>query len=110
MSNLFYTYQGGNTLIQPACKYYIGLSREEIWSKLEYVRGNESVDVYRYVHSSWGPLLILDGIDDFCISIETREQNFSCDLEPKPIGKCPKCGTDVYSVEGFCGGCEPWKR
>lgn len=29
---------------------------------------------------------------------------------PKPIGKCPKCGTAVYSVEGFCGVCEPWKR
>lgn len=26
-----------------------------------------------------------------------------------PIGKCPKCGTPVYAIEGFCGVCEPLK-
>ena len=29
--------------------------------------------------------------------------------EPRPIGRCKKCGTPVYSVEGFCGVCEPHK-
>jgi hypothetical protein len=29
--------------------------------------------------------------------------------EPKPIGKC-KCGAPIYTKEGFCGVCEPWKR
>lgn len=38
----------------------------------------------------------------------------SCEAEydadaSEPIGKCDKCGTPVYSVEGFCGVCEPHK-
>lgn len=37
-------------------------------------------------------------------------EEFTDDYEPKPIGRCPKCRTWVYSVEGFCGTCEPWKR
>jgi hypothetical protein len=28
----------------------------------------------------------------------------------KPIGKCGKCQTPIYSVEGFCGVCNPEKR
>ena len=30
--------------------------------------------------------------------------------EPDPIGVCPKCKTPIYSRDGFCGVCEPWKR
>lgn len=26
---------------------------------------------------------------------------------PQPIGRCPDCGTEVYSKEGFCGTCHP---
>ena len=26
--------------------------------------------------------------------------------EAEPVGKCPKCGRDWYSNEGFCG-CRP---
>lgn len=25
--------------------------------------------------------------------------------ENKPIGRCPKCGTPIYTDEGFCGTC-----
>lgn len=24
---------------------------------------------------------------------------------PRPVGRCPKCGSAWYSLEGFCGGC-----
>lgn len=27
--------------------------------------------------------------------------------EAEPIGKCAKCGCDVFSEEGFCRGCRP---
>lgn len=34
--------------------------------------------------------------------------------EPRPVGKCQGCArrgvtTWIYSFEGFCGICEPWK-
>lgn len=45
-----------------------------------------------------------------CGCHEDCEYEYEPKPPPKPIGKCPKCGTAVYSVEGFCGVCEPWKR
>jgi hypothetical protein len=41
---------------------------------------------------------------------ELLEQNSDGVGVAQPIGRCPKCQTLVYSVEGFCGVCNPEKR
>lgn len=38
------------------------------------------------------------------------EQNSDGVGVARPIGRCPKCQTLIYSVEGFCGVCNPEKR
>lgn len=39
------------------------------------------------------------------------QEDDTADFEspPRPLGKCEKCGADLFSIEGFCGGCEPPK-
>jgi hypothetical protein len=41
---------------------------------------------------------------------EILEQNSDGVGIARPIGRCPKCQTLIYSVEGFCGVCNPEKR
>ena len=46
-----------------------------------------------------------------------KGQCYACEATPdipRPIGRCPKCKSFIYSVtpagEGFCGKCEPEKQ
>ena len=36
---------------------------------------------------------------------EAQERAEAEDGTSEPIGRCPKCGWLVYTVPGFCGGC-----
>ncbi len=44
-------------------------------------------------------------IDDIRALLDSAGSN---DSEPEntPIGKCPRCGVDVYTAAGFCGRCQ----
>jgi len=46
---------------------------------------------------------------DHCNSVDCDGKECLEKKNPKPIGKCPKCQTPVYSTYGFCGVCEPYK-